>query len=106
MNLQAEDLPMLRNVDQTDIESAFSQAFGKFIILLGEDGGFIQAADVWAPDSGASDPFTLEYRDCVSSKQYATTEPVTLEQVRLAFLDYFRGGDLWRQSHTWEELSL
>ncbi len=106
MNLQTEDLPALRNVRQEDIEGVFSQAFGKFVVILGDDGGFIQAADVWTPDSGASDPFTLEYRNGVSGKLYATTEPATLEQVHSAFLDYFGGGQLWRQSHTWVELSL
>ena len=106
MNIESEDLPLMEHVTEADVKRVFQEAFGKFIILTGDDGGFIQAADAWEIDDGAADPFVLEYRDAASGKQYASTKLVTLLNVEAAFISYLRGELDWREGHEWKELAL
>ncbi|MEX0728187.1 MAG: hypothetical protein WD065_18100, partial [Planctomycetaceae bacterium] len=102
MDLETAQSIFVKNATQEDIENAFADDFGRgeFIILTADDGSFIQAC------GEVEGPYTLEYRDALSNKQFTATLELTKEEVKQAFLHYLRGDANWRESHTWNEIEV
>jgi hypothetical protein len=68
---------------------------GEFVILETDKETFLQAG-------GEGDgPYTMEYKEI--GNQFQAEGELTKEQVKEAFLDYLRGGSVWRTKHRWRE---
>ncbi|MFO0823735.1 MAG: hypothetical protein U0792_11560 [Gemmataceae bacterium] len=112
MRLTTEELPEIDEVTPAEIEQILTDdVFGKFVVL-GDDEAFIQAACVWEPGTECSrfiqetgsDPFCLEYRDGKTGQLFGAEEHVTLEQVKLAFLEYLGGRMDWLTRFVWAKV--
>jgi hypothetical protein len=113
MRLITDDLLEIDKVTASQIEQVLGDdAFGKFVILEGSKGSFIQAACVWEPGQESqqflketgSDPFRLEYREEESGRLFAADGNLTLAQVTRAFVEYLNGQTEWRDRFTWREV--
>jgi hypothetical protein len=113
MTLTTEEMGDVPDVDTAAMDEVLAtDAFGKFAILSASDEAFIQAGNDWQPgpecaafmDSHDSDPWVLEYRE--GGRQFRSSAPATLDQVRSAFASYLAGGSEWRTGAVWSELRL
>lgn len=123
MRFSSQDLPDIENVSEALIERAFDRkAIGKFAHLWKSEDIFIQAGcrgtpsncappddplvkELWAfIERTGSEPWTLEYIDGVTRKEYQVRGHLSLEQVKAAFVEYLRSDGDWRQNLVWEEL--
>ncbi|MBN9524192.1 hypothetical protein J0H58_37725 [bacterium] len=113
MTLTTEDMGDLSDVDPAAMDELLaSDGFGKFAVLSVSDEAFLQAGNNWQPTpeceafmaEHGSDPWVLEYR--ADGQQFRAAGPVTLDQVRKAFLSYLTAGPEWRTGVRWAALDL
>jgi hypothetical protein len=105
--LEEEDMDLAtarqkyRDATEQTIEEVFADDTlrGEFVILEpdADQAPFLQAG-------GEGDgPYTVEYKE--AGKQYQCVRQLTKQEVKEAFLDYFRGGSVWRTRNEWKEMA-
>lgn len=97
-NIETDGSFSARNANENDIERAFERdrERGEFIILDRSDGSFLQAAGT------GSGPYVLEHMDGQTKEHSRAVEELGKDQVRLIFLQFYRGEPTWRSSRRWE----
>lgn len=102
MRLIAEALGEVERITPDILDQTLREdSFGKFVVLVGPDGEFLQAGCVW--DSSArcaafvretgSDPWVLECREQGALRRAEGL--LTGDEVRVAFGEYLRGERRW-----------
>jgi hypothetical protein len=99
MNLTTARQRFADVTEQTIEEVFFDDSLrGEFAILAADENTFLQAG-------GEGDgPYTLEYKE--AGKQFQGVRPLMKQEVKEAFVDYFRGGSGWRTKNEWKEAAL
>jgi hypothetical protein len=86
------------NATEADLHHAFDDdnARGGHIIFAAPDETYIQAA-------GEGDgPYVMEYRTAGDTANYHADRQLSKEEVRAAFVQFFRGDSTWRTSRQWK----
>jgi hypothetical protein len=108
MDAETDEDRCFRNVAEADVVRLLVDGhdFGMFFILARGEGDYLVARAEWVGGHQRSwrGPYSMEYGDPVTGKQFEAAGLIDRAQVRQALLDYFRGGFRWREAHVWREV--
>jgi hypothetical protein len=108
MDLEADEDGCFPKVAEGDLVRllADDHDFGTFLILARAEDDYLVARAEWADDEyrSPSGPYSMEYGDPSTGKQFEAAGLFYRAQVREGLLDYFRGGVRWREAHVWHEV--
>jgi hypothetical protein len=108
MNLETDEDRCFPNVAEGDVIRlpADGHDFGTFFILARAEGDYLVARAEWPRGEWRSPlgPYSMEYGDSITGKQFEAIGLFDRARVREALLDYFRGGVRWRERHEWREV--
>jgi hypothetical protein len=114
MILEGEELPKIHQVSEKHLHGVFDEEpeFGQFVVLSKENGGFIQSANMWElseecerfQEERKSDPYCLEYKNEATGELFAAEGWFTLQEIKLAFVEYLRGTKRWKANKTWKRI--
>src|SRR5687768_10931005 len=98
MDIESAKLPPIRQATDDDLQAVFAADFGVTLSLLRNYGDRLEAA---AADDGR---FRLAYYDAVAGRRHEAETPLSFEQLKDAFFDYFQGNWNWHRSHVWRTM--
>jgi len=88
------------NVSEEELISAFEDDTGRgdFIILSQSEQVYMQAS------GEGDDPYVMEYREGDNDHHFRCAQELSKEQVRTAFMKYFKNDGSWKTDFEWRQL--
>ena len=98
MDIECAKLPPIPQATDDDLQAVFAADFGSTVTLVRNYGDRLEA------NATDNDQFHLAYYDAVSGRRHEAETPLSFEQLKDAFVDYFQGNWNWHRSHVWRTM--
>lgn len=98
MDIESAKLPPIPQATADDLQEVFAGDFGAALALVRNYGDRLEAA---AADDGR---YRVAYYDAVSGERQEAETPLSFEQLKEAFFDYFQGNWNWHRGRVWRRI--
>ena len=98
MDIDISDRPPIRQATEDDLHGVLAAGFGATVALVRNYGDRFQVT------RRADGSYRLAYYEAVTGRWQEAAAPLSLDQVKDAFLDYFQGNWNWHPRHEWRTM--